>query len=205
MGNETSLKTYQGECLKGQRHGLGIEFYDDTLKQKKYEGFWNKDKFINGKMFVNDVILYDGEFLNFKFQGNGRLYYKTGEVAYEGSWDNGQKNGFGKYYLKSGKIKYNGNFKNNKKCGFGILYYNKENNKSNNSNVSTIEYEGEWKDDNFFGKGKYYSSNGELLYEGEYMDGKKHGRGKIFKNGKVFQEGVWSYDIPKYIKEFVYK
>ena len=38
-------------------------------------------------------------------------------------------------------------------------------------------YDGEWKDGNFNGKGKYTYADG-IIYEGEWKDDKKDGKGK---------------------------
>ena len=74
-------------------------------------------------------------------------------------------------------------------------------------------YEGFWKNDQFYGKGRYIRTNGESLlgsnevdkvlalpqyYEGAWLDGKKHGRGILYgSDGKL--EGKWKND--KYVNE----
>ena len=51
-------------------------------------------------------------------------------------------------------------------------------------------YDGEWKDDQMHGKGKYKFDDGRYYYNGDCVDGVKHGWGTMknyegeFKNGK---------------------
>ena len=51
-------------------------------------------------------------------------------------------------------------------------------------------YEGEWKDGQKHGQGKYTYTNG-TTYKGEFKDGKKHGKGKYtYADGRTY-EGEW--------------
>ena len=57
---------------------------------------------------------------------------------------------------------YKGSFVDDKKVGFGTYV-----------SPSSFEYEGEWKDDNYNGKGKKTWRNGDI-YEGECRGGANH-------------------------------
>ena len=43
-----------------------------------------------GKLYENDILVYEGEWINNKYDGKGRLYYKNGNIKYEGNWCNGK-------------------------------------------------------------------------------------------------------------------
>ena len=57
--------------------------------------------------------------------GKGILYYKSGNVKYEGDFVNDKFEGDGKYYWESGEY-YIGQFKNGLNNGKGKLYYNND-------------------------------------------------------------------------------
>ena len=80
---------YIGEFKNGLRHGKGIEYYK------------------------NGNIQYDGDFINDKFEGNGKYIYEDGEY-YIGEFKNGLRHGKGTQYYKNGNIKYDGYFINGK-------------------------------------------------------------------------------------------
>jgi len=73
-----------------------------------------------------------------------------------------------------------------KKNGKGIQYFFK----------GKKEYEGDFFNDLFDGKGKYYNFfSGKLQYEGEWELGKRQGKGKIYdKDGKIICEGDFESD-----------
>ncbi len=57
--------------------------------------------------------LYEGQFLNNKKQGLGRLIFENGET-YEGNFKNDRLDGNGIYTYQNGKIVHKGQFKNGK-------------------------------------------------------------------------------------------
>lgn len=61
--------------LNNQRHGLGKFYYE------------------NGEGGI-----FDGEWLDGKINGNGTLYYASGEIAYHGQWKDEEFNGRGLIY-----------------------------------------------------------------------------------------------------------
>jgi hypothetical protein len=64
---------YEGETLKGFRHGYGKYTFEDG---SYYEGHWNFNR----------------------MQGQGKLYYMSGKLAYDGGWSQDQIHGSGKLY-----------------------------------------------------------------------------------------------------------
>ena len=55
-------------------------------------------------MYKNDVLIYEGEYLNGKRNGKGKEYnYINNEVEFEGEYLNGKRNGKGKEYYDQNK------------------------------------------------------------------------------------------------------
>lgn len=97
---------YEGELLKGQKHGRGILMnsvwdvgQNDFIKYKEYEG----------------------NFKNDKREGFGVEYNLDGEKVYEGYWSDDKYNGKGKYY-SHGILYYNGAWLNGIPHGEGEIY-----------------------------------------------------------------------------------
>ena len=67
-----------------------------------------------GKLYnKNGNITYEGDFINDKYEGNGKYNWEDGEY-YIGQWKNGKRYGKGKLYYKNGSIKYEGDWLDNK-------------------------------------------------------------------------------------------
>lgn len=84
-----------------------VEIYSGNFKNNRYQ---------KGKLYDSTGILkYEGEFKNGRYNGNGILYYGTGEtVKYKGSFKNGQYHGKGTLYNEDGSVRKTGNFKHEK-------------------------------------------------------------------------------------------
>ena len=66
-----------------------------------------KNNIPNGKgikYYSNGKILYEGDFVNGLFEGNGKYIWEDGEY-YIGEYKNGLRNGKGIEYYANGKIK----------------------------------------------------------------------------------------------------
>ena len=70
------------------------------------------------KYHSNGDILYEGNFINGKFEGNGKYYYDNG-YYFIGECKNGLRNGKGIAYYKNGNILYDGDWVNNEPEGNG--------------------------------------------------------------------------------------
>ena len=51
-----------------------------------------------GKFFYQDGGMYDGNWVNNKMEGFGKLFYQSGKIAYEGDWVCDQFTGKGILY-----------------------------------------------------------------------------------------------------------
>lgn len=88
------------------------------------------------------------------------------------------EDGQGTLTYKSDGSVYVGEFRNGKKDGYGTITYN-----------SVTRYSGQWKDDEFNGKGTHTWLDEE--YVGDWKKGKKDGYGTdVYKNGSKY-EGQW--------------
>ena len=131
----------------------GKEFENDILI---YEGEYLNGKRCNGREFINGQLIYIGEYLNEKENNEKRKEYITQyEVVFIGEYSNGLK--------KKGK-----EFINRPEGQFQI-------------------YEGEYLvGKRWNGKGIEFI-NDIIIYEGEYLNGKKK-KGKEFRNHKLKYE-----------------
>ena len=68
--------------------------------------------------YKNNSIIYEGDIVENKLEGNGKYIYENGEY-YIGQWLNGNKHGKGIKYYKNGSIKYEGDFVNDVYEGIG--------------------------------------------------------------------------------------
>ena len=160
--------------------------------------------------FLDNNLIFEGEYLYGERNGVGKEYYDTGEIKFESEYLNGKKNGKGKEYSKDGILIFEGDFLNGKRNGKGKGYYIN----------GLLQFEGEYKNNEEY-KGKFYDLTGhsfemneknyithnhidnletslELLitdksrciyihengcfieYEGEFLNGKKNGKGKEY-------------------------
>ena len=117
--------------------------------------------------FENDI--YEGDYIDGKKSGKGKIIYKTG-IVYDGEWKNDKKDGYGTITLSDGSLNYQGNFKNGAPDGLGTTY-------SNGKKV----YDGEWKNGKKHGEGvyNYILNDGVLYYKGSFIDDQFSGIGYL--------------------------
>ena len=158
--------------------------YKLDLDKTKLKIFPNNDFFVGildqdekfplkGILVSNYGEYYDGEFVNGKREGEGKLIYANGN-QYEGTFLSGLPNGKGKLIQTDNDI-YEGEWKNGKINGQGIRYHN-----------NGDKYVGNHLNDVRSGKGLYLFSNGDS-YNGNWVNGKANGKGILkFKNGDIY-------------------
>ena len=98
------------------------EFKENTIVvyneegQKVYEGGYKKNRSLNyppegqGRQFMNNIMIYNGEFRNGKREGHGCSYYMNRTLKYEGDWMNDKANGRGKFNNEEGLMIAEGEF-----------------------------------------------------------------------------------------------
>lgn len=157
-----------------------------------------------GKLIFSDQSVYEGNFKDGDFEGEGT--FKCRKYIYKGHFSGGKKNGKG--YLKDliKNIEYNGEFKNDLQDGYGIekyidgsIYegYFKKGLKDGNGKMIIKEennrcYIGEFKEDKLWGKGRY-KWNDEKEYFGNWENNEISGFG-IFTDGSVKYIGYFEHD-----------
>ena len=77
--NNEDYKRKRWKYREGERNGKGKEYY-----------------------ISNNIMIFEGEYLNRKRNGNGKEYYSNGEFRFEGEYLNGERNGKGKEYYSNG-------------------------------------------------------------------------------------------------------
>ena len=68
---------------------------------------------------MNDQIQYEGDWVNDKVKGYGKIIFSENGDYYEGQIDNNIINGKGILYNKKGMVKYEGLWINNEYQGYG--------------------------------------------------------------------------------------
>ena len=170
---ENKILIYEGDCLKGKKHGEGKLYYKmqgrlDLLEKQLVKGpIKNKYKEFIKSQNTNIDESREGII---KYNGDEYFYFFSIYLYYEGGFKNGIKNGKGKLYDDNGNLRYEGDFKNGTNDGKGKIYNDKGN----------LWYEGEFKNGALDGKGKLYNDKGNLWYEGEFKNGIKNGKGKEY-------------------------
>ena len=97
---------------------------------------------------LNDGYVYEGNFVNGRLEGEGRI--KNGvNVVYEGALRNGVYHGEGVLYYDDGRV-YSGSFVNGKREGRGAL-----------TTPYGDYYIGEFKNDCLTGNGEYFTEDGQ--------------------------------------------
>ena len=184
---------YIGEWKNGLRNGKGKLYYNNGNLQ--YEGDFVNDKFEgNGKYISKNGKYYIGEWKNGLKDGKGKFYYQNKNLIYEGDWVKDKPEGYGKRMLKNGKY-YIGEWKNGLRNGKGKFYYNNGN----------LKYEGDWINDKCEGNGKVIFENGNY-YIGEWKNGLRNGKGKFYyNNGNLIYEGDWINDKYEGIGKWILK
>ena len=178
-----------GDIFEGEwKNKCRIEGKLTCQNDDYFEGKWNSgEAFIEGKCKVvtyatnigDPDATYEGEIINKKRNGKGKMIFKTGGV-YEGQWKDGAFDGKGKLIYQSGDI-YEGEFKCGLRSGFGTHVFTN----------GTI-FQGIWKN-NFHINGKSTYKNGDV-YIGTWKKNKRHGKGKMIYKNKGEFNGDWIYD-----------
>ena len=199
-------KNYEGYFHEGKYHGIGIQFFNGKkIKKTYFENGYSLSK-CYGILYDNNIEVYSGEllddkpkqgknlteydylgnklykgdFLNFKYHGEGTRYFNYGnKIFFTGIFENGLYIN-GKLFDLDGKITYDGKF-------IDKIPIEGKNIKLYDINNKDLKYEGDILNCKYHGKGKL--NNGSLFYDGEFKDGIFHGFGKLYQQKKLYYEG----------------
>lgn len=144
---------------------------------------------------------YEGEIVNHKPHGKGKLYFPSGALCYSGSFAEGLRHGKGKQWQEghrgSSWLHYDGDFLADKKHGRGVLYLcervfdQKRKTFLYNGKNHRRAWVGHFRNDHANGQGKEFDAKGKLAYHGKVDMGLYHGQGKLYENGKLVYQGGW--------------
>ena len=127
---------YVGQWKNNLPNGKGKEYYSNG--NIMYEGdFVNDKREGNGRYIWEDGENYIGQFKNDLSHGKGTKYYSNGD-KYTGDWVYDKREGNGKYIWRDGEY-YIGQFKNDFRNGRGMMFYSNGN----------IKKQGNWVNDEF--------------------------------------------------------
>ena len=156
----------------------------------RYEGqYLNGKRHGKGRIEFANGYKYIGDWADDTPTGFGTFIWTNGDY-YEGEFEKGQRHGKGSYYFANGD-KYVGDWVEDKKHGLGA------------SSLAVGRYEGEFVDDKMHGKGVFYFADGSS-YQGEWIDNKQDGHGIFiwingdryeggFKDGKLHGKGSYYF------------
>ena len=194
------------EILKNENKNISID--NSNIMEGSYFGeFLNNKMHGKGILFdMNGNIIYEGDFVNDYFEGNGKYVYDDGEY-YIGQFLKGKKNGKGVLYYADGNIKYKGDFVNNKLEGKGkYIFKNRDyyierglinyrlDKEEIYKNCHAI-YEGHFVNNLFDGNGEYIFESG-IHYIGQFVKGIMQGKGMLIENDdKIIYEGEFANNL----------
>mmetsp|Transcript_75477 Transcript_75477/g.179291 ORF Transcript_75477/g.179291 Transcript_75477/m.179291 type:complete len:243 (+) Transcript_75477:202-930(+) len=112
---------YKGHRQNGVRHGYGVW----KSEAESYDGEWQHDqRHGHGTQTWKDGRVYEGQFRDGKFEGEGRMEWQTlqGPMVFEGQYVDDMKHGQGRYMWPDGRV-YDGEWRRGQRCG-RALYVN---------------------------------------------------------------------------------
>lgn len=184
-------EVFEGEFKDGDFEGQGTHIRPDS----EYRGqFVNWRYAGQGELKNKDGTVYRGGFADGQYHGQGRLERDGGE-AYEGEFVEGVFTGEGVYSHPAG-VRHVGKFADWRPDGFGRFT-------SGDGDL----YEGDFVDGRLEGDGRYVGKDGSL-YEGTFKDWRYHGQGRLrlangdlyvggFERGFYEGEGTLTYAKPR--------
>ena len=175
-------KYYKGQFVNNIPSGYGTKYYANG--NILYDGYFIDDKYEGyGKEIWENGEYYIGQYHNGIKHGNGIEYYSNGKIRYDGFWINGKPEGRGKYIGPNGQY-YIGQFKNGVSHGKGKEYYENGN----------LKFEGNFINGLPDGNGKYIWRDG-TYYIGQFKQGLRHGKGKeYYPNGNMCYDAEYIND-----------
>ena len=190
-------------CNKNLQYNLNITI----LNYKYFTGryiIYESNGIVKEIDYIDNILRFEGEYLNGKRHGKGKEYNKYSELTFEGEYLNGKRHGKGKEYNTFGELTFEGEYLNGKRNGKGKEYKNYllfEGEYLNNMRWNGTGYNAEGNaiyklNNSINGFGKENYDNGKLKFEGEYLNGKRNGKGKEYAlNEKLKFDGEYLNDM----------
>ena len=178
------LKRFNGNEMT-EYDKKGNEVYKGGYKDDINEDYPREGK---GKEFVNNILIYEGEFHYNKREGNGSSY-KEGKLDYSGEWKNGLPDGNG-WMIVFGEV-YDGEWVKGRYQVNGNYWYN--------YSTGTYEYEDTPKQrGSFLGEmvntlARFIADKITETYNNDYYNyGYYYGRQSLLAGSASVSEGVYS-------------
>ena len=147
-----------------------IEYEGEYLFNKKWNGKgYDKEGNIiyvlnkgNGtvKEYYDGVLKFEGEYLNGRRNGKGKLYFRNKDIEFDGEYLKGKRNGKGKEYDSDDHLIFEGEYLNGKKWNGKEKKYHF---------TGDLVHEGEYTNGKEYGK--EYCGSGKIEFEGEFLNG----------------------------------
>lgn len=193
---------YEGDFADGEIHGKGKRYYYDG---STYEGdFVNGWQTGQGVKIHNDGRREEGRFFQNEFKDAEKKTVTSDKPVAATDPGNGSLVFRIPYYVNPDielMVMYRGAVKDDRADGYGEATINRIDSYTGNKYFAT--YKGEWKNNNFHGKG-LLAYDGGSSYEGDFLNGRPHGKviyqfeggGNYtgdFVNGKRQGKGITTY------------
>lgn len=127
-------------------------------------------------------LVFKGQLEKGKMEGEGTVYYESGEIEYEGGFHTGLYEGQGSLYDKAGRVVYRGGFSLGLYEGEGILFYDN----------GSIAYQGSFQRGQKSGEGSQYDTGGDLMYRGGFQNNRYEGEGVRYRKKTVVETGTFT-------------
>jgi hypothetical protein len=199
------FKAYKGNVDNGQFHGDGKLIYDAAYYYSSYTGTFAFGSFHGfGKVLYSDGGFYEGDFNMAQRHGHGTRHFSSG-VTFVGPWSEDE---LVMGIRTEGSSYYIGEYVSGQKSGRGReIWEMMENQKLTDPSLSWLfkckglyMYEGEYKNGNFDGEGKFFAPCGRK-YEGSWKMGRPYGFGHALFLSK--DERCSLYRPYKYVGQWV--
>ena len=185
------VKNYEGKFRENEYEGNGILY--DLKGEIIYKGEFKNNLPKEGKNIkiyeLNGYLKYEGDFYNFTYNGNVKIYNNNNNniLIFEGLFENGNK--IKGITYENGIKKYEGEYKDDKYNGYGKLYEI-----FNNKDIY-LYYQGNFKDNQIFGKGIKYYKNGSKKIDGYFLNINSYKGIYYDPNGNIIFEGEMTNEI----------
>ncbi|KAF2070506.1 hypothetical protein CYY_008172 [Polysphondylium violaceum] len=207
----------QGQATKVQMiDNSGLKATIQSKNGSSYDGQANRDGTPNGfgHLEMKNGDFYIGFFKDGKMSGTGKYEYANGD-SFDGEWLDNVRHGHGKSSEMEGKLVYEGMWEHGKRHGPGVftlpndayikgIWEHDELIFGQEINEDQAEYLGEYKDNQWHGKGKLMVKQ-STLYCGEFKNGSPNGQGSWTSANQIVENDNWVDGVANGMGRFVSK